>query len=251
MTLLEHASPSAAGSGWRALAIVAGLTLYGVVASPARGQSLERVGPRVIVVGEGTVSAEPDLAEIRSGVTTNAKTPKEATESNSRSMAAILTALTEAGVAQKDIQTSRFSIQPVYAPQDQRSEPKLISYRVANQVTAKIRHIDKLGDILERLATAGATDVWNVDFQVSDPGKSLDEARTAAIADARRKAEVYARAAGAALGRVVSIEEQSGSSFPIMRSTALAATPKGASVPISVGENTLHAVVTVSFDLVR
>src|SRR5205085_296486 len=170
--------------------------------APAQAESAERFVPRVTVRGEGMVAAAPDLAEIRSGVTTNAKSVREATETNSRAMAAILTVLNEAGIGQKDVQTSRFSIQPVYNSQDQRAEPKLTGYRVSNQVTAKIRHIDKLGEILERLAAAGATDVWNVDFQVSDPAKPLDEARTAAIADARHKAEVYARAAGVTLGRV-------------------------------------------------
>src|SRR5436190_2026760 len=82
-------------------------------------------------------------------------------------------------------------------------------------VSVGIKHVEKLGDVLDRLIAAGATDVWNVEFLVSDPGKALDQAREAAIADARRKAEVYARAAGITLGRVVSIEEESGASSPV------------------------------------
>ncbi len=151
---------------------------------------------RVIVIGEGSVSVTPDYAQIGSGVTTRAKTVKEATEANSKLMAAIINALLESGVAQRDVQTSRFSIQPIYAPQEPRNEPKLAGYSVSNQVRLKIRQIHKVGEILDRLVTAGATDIGNVEFLVSEPSKALDQAREAAIADARRKAEVYARASG-------------------------------------------------------
>src|SRR5260221_13640246 len=156
----------------------------------------------VIVIGEGSVSVTPDYAQIGSGVTTRAKTVKEATEANSKLMAAIINALLESGVAQRDVQTSRFSIQPIYAPQEPRNEPKLAGYSVSNQVRLKIRQIHKVGEILDRLVTAGATDIGNVEFLVSEPSKALDQAREAAIADARRKAEVYARASGIKLGRV-------------------------------------------------
>jgi uncharacterized protein YggE len=112
---------------------------------------------------------------------------------------------------------------------------------------AKIKHIDRLGDVLDRMIAAGATEVWNVEFLVSDPGKALDQAREAAIADARRKAEVYARAAGVTLGRVFSIEEESGPFAPEPR-RALAQSA-GAQMPIAPGENTLHATVTVGFEI--
>ena len=218
-------------------------------AAPARAQAPPA---RVVVSGEGKVNVIPDLAQVRSGVTTNAKNVKEAVESNSRIMAAIITALTEGGIAQKDIQTAQFSIQPVYSSQDQHSESKLTAYRVSNQVIAKIRHIDKLGDVLERLAAAGATDVWNIDFMVSDPSKALDEARETAIADARRKAEVFARAAGVTLGRVVTIEEEGAAAEPLsMRNRPMAAARDAAAVPIASGENTVRAVVTVGFDLAK
>jgi uncharacterized protein len=243
--------------GFAAAGLRHGLMLvFGVVAAanfgvpaPARAQAPPA---RVVVSGEGRVSVVPDLAQVRSGVTTNAKNVKDAVESNSRTMAAIITALTESGIAQKDIQTAQFSIQPVYSNPDQHSESKLTAYRVSNQVIAKIRHIDKLGDVLDRLAAAGATDVWNIEFLVSDPSKALDEAREAAIADARRKAEVFARAAGVTLGRVVAIEEEGAAAEPLsMRNRAMTVARDVAAVPIAGGENTLHAVVTVAFDLAK
>jgi len=83
-------------------------------------------------------------------------------------MAAVIKTLRDSGVAQSDIQTSRFLVQPVYAPQEPRTEPKLAGYSVS-KVRVKIRQIDQVGEILDRLVTAGATDICNVEFLVSEP----------------------------------------------------------------------------------
>jgi uncharacterized protein YggE len=203
---------------------------------------------RVVVSGEGSVSVAPDVAQIRSGVTTRGKTVREATEANSKIMAAILNALTESGIPQKDVRTAQFSIQPVYAAQEPGKEQRLVGYSVGNHVGARIKHIEKLGDVLDRLIAAGATDVWNVELLVSDPAKPLDQAREAAIADARRKAEIYAKAAGVALGRVFSIEEAGASAPGPMRALA---DRSAAAVPIAAGESTLRAAVTVEFEIAR
>jgi uncharacterized protein len=205
---------------------------------------------RVIVVGEASVSAPPDYAKIRGGVTTTAKTVKEATDANSKLMAAVTGALLDSGVAQNDIQTSEFSIEPVYSSQTSSAEPKLSGYRVSNQVNVKIHQLAKVGEILDRLVTAGATDVGNVQFLLSDPSKVLDQAREAAVADARRKAELYARASGLNLGRVAWITESPEFAPPVaaegrLKSVAMAA------VPIQTGENMLHASVTVGFDIAQ
>src|SRR5262245_4590756 len=89
---------------------------------------------RVIVTGEGDVAVAPDHAQITSGVTTRAKSVREATDTNSKVMAAVTAALLEAGVEQKDIQTSRFSIQPVYAPQGPKIGRASCRERVENAV---------------------------------------------------------------------------------------------------------------------
>src|SRR5215467_4431909 len=132
------------------------------VQAPAQQTQSPPIG-RVIVIGEGSVSVTPDYAQIGSGVTTRAKSVKEAMDANSRSMAAVIKALLDFGVAQSDIQTSRFLVQPVYAPQEPRTEPKLAGYSVS-KVRVKIRQIDQVGEILDRLVTAGATDICNVEF---------------------------------------------------------------------------------------
>ena len=89
-----------------------------------------------------------------------------------------------------------FSIYSVLTSPEPGKEQRLVGYGFGNHVSANIKHIDRLGDVLDRMTAAGATEVWNVEFLVSDPSKALDQAREAAIADARRKAEVYSRAAG-------------------------------------------------------
>lgn len=204
---------------------------------------------RILVVGVGKVQVAPDYARIRSGVTTSAKTVKEASDANSKLMSAITATLLASGIAQTDIQTSRFSVQPVYAPAQPGAAPKLSGYSVANQVEVVIRQIAKVGDILDRLATAGATDIGNITFLISDPSKALDQAREAAVADARHKAELYARASGVTLGRVLSITEGAvdGAPIPVARASAAMAAP----VPISGGEDTVEAHVTVGYDIAR
>jgi uncharacterized protein YggE len=206
---------------------------------------------RIIVIGEGSVSVPPDYAQIRSGVTTRAKTAKEAADTNSKVMSAVTAALIDSGIAQKDIQTAQFSIQPVYAPQEPRTEPKFSGYSVSNQVIVKIHQISKLGEILDRLVTAGATDVANIQFLLADHSKALDQAREAAVADARRKAELYARASGLTLGRVVWITEDPGYSPPMPMKAMQASAARAASVPIAIGEDTLQARITVGFDIAR
>jgi uncharacterized protein YggE len=217
----------------------------------ARAQPQPAPEGRVVVIGEASVSVPPDYAQVDSGVTTRAKTVREAVEANSRLMAAITAALVEAGIRQADIQTSRFSVQPVYAPQEPRSEPKLTGYSVSNQVRVKIRQIDKAGDILDRLVAAGATNVGNIAFLVSEPSKVLDRTREAAMADARRKAEVYARASGLRLGRVIWITEDAGFPPPMPMRAPAAPAGMAAAVPIATGEDTLHVRITVGFDLAQ
>jgi uncharacterized protein len=221
-------------------------TVIGAIPAPAQQSPLpER---RVIVIGEGSVTVAPDHARIRSGVTTRAKTAKDAADANSKVMAAIIAALLNAAIEQKDIQTSRFSVQPTYTSPQPNTEQKLSGFSVSNQVSVTIREIDKVSEILDRLITTGATDAGSVEFRHSDSSKALDRAREAAVADARRKAELYARAADLSLGSVTWITEDSEyvPSFPkaVARPAAMAAAP-----PIAAGEDTLHVRITVGFEM--
>jgi uncharacterized protein len=202
---------------------------------------------RVIVIGEGSVHVAPDYAQISGGVTTKGKTVKEATDANSKLMAAITAALLSAGIAQADIQTAQFSIQPVYAPPP--NEARLAGYSVSNQVTVTVRSLGKVSEALDRMVDAGVTDVGNVSFLHSDPAKALDQAREAAVADARRKAELYARALGFTLGRVAWITEDTGLMPPVVVAKFRAQAAMAAPVPIAPGEDTLRVQITVGFDI--
>jgi uncharacterized protein YggE len=249
------ALPAVAGASFRRSFVV--LAAAAAIFAPPGARAQQRAqqpqpmaDQRIVVSGDGSVSVPPDRAQVRSGVTTRAVTVKEAVAANSKLMSAVLAALGDAGIPPKDIQTSQFSIRPVYA-QEPRNEPKLTGYSVSNQVTVILREIGKVGDTLDRIIAAGATDAGNIAFLVNDPSKALDQAREAAVADAKRKAEVYAKAAGVQLGRVAWITEGSASGplppVPMMARAAGGAAP----VPIAAGEDTLRAHVTVGFDIAR
>ena len=242
----KFASRCVLASEARALVAVATMLVFSDVVSYAQ-QSQQTPEARIIIIGEGSVSVTPNYAQISSGVTTRSKTVKDGVEANSRLIIVIIAALKDAGIADKDIQTARFSIQPVYAQQEPRSEPKLSGYSVSHQVNVTVREIGKVSDVLDRVVAAGATDVGNVAFLVSDASKVLDQAREAAMADAQRKGEVYAKAAGVKLGRVEWITEDSSVASPV----PVMARAQAAPVPIAIGEDTLRVRVTVGFDIAR
>lgn len=197
----------------------------------------------VTVIGEATVAVAPDTAMIRIGVSSQGKTAREAGEANAKQMIAVLAAIKDNGIAERDIQTSRLSLQPQYDP-NKGGTARLTGFQATNQVTVRIRDIDKLPAVLDRAIAAGANEMSGIEFVVSEQSKLLDQARDDAIANARRKAELYAKAAGAKLGRIVSITEE-GSAPPPRPMQGL----RAGAVPIAPGEQTLRAVVTVSYEL--
>jgi uncharacterized protein YggE len=200
----------------------------------------------VTVAGEASVTVAPDLAELRAGVTSQGKSAREASEANARAMTKVLATLKDAGIADNDLQTSRLSLHPVHEG-SRGPAGKISGFQASNQVMVRIRDIDKVGEILDRAVAAGANDVSGVEFLVSDPSKVLDAARPQAVVDARRKAEIYAKATGLGLGRAAAINEE-GFAAPVgMRMSAARAT----STPVAPGQETLRVVVTVSFELLR
>jgi uncharacterized protein YggE len=229
---------------WRAdhasLRVILAL-VSGVGAAPALAQVTP---PAVIsVTGEATVSVAPDQAQIDGGVTTEAKTAREASETNNAAMGKVLLALKGAGIDEKDFQTARLSLQPQYAPN--RSGPNaVVGYQASNRVTIKLRDVTKVASVIDTLVAAGANNIGGINFMVSAASKLLDDAREQAIADARRKAEIYARAAGVTLGSPVSISEE-GSPAPMQFRKMSAGI--AASAPVAQGEETLQVTVSVSW----
>jgi uncharacterized protein len=213
--------------------------------APVSTQATEKLEKLVTVTGEGTVDAVPDNAVIRIGVSSQGKTARAASDANAREMNAVLAAIKDGGVAERDVQTSSLSLQPQYDPK-QTGPAHLIGFRVNNQITVKVRDIGKLAALLDRAIAAGANEMSGIEFKVSNEAKLLDQARTAAIADAHRKAELYAQAAGMQIGRVIVISEE-GATPPAPVYRALRA---GMAAPaIAPGEQAVHAVVTVSYEL--
>ena len=214
--------------------------LCAAVVPLASVQAAERL---VTVTGEAAVAIAPDAAVIRIGVGSQEKTEREASDANARQMTAVLAAIKDSGIAERDIQTSRLSLQPQYDP-NKSGTARLTGFQATNQVTVKIRDIEKLAAVLDRAIAAGANEMSGIEFVVSEQSKMLDQARDDAIADAHRKAELYAKAAGAKLGKVVSISEEG----PAPQPRPMQALRAGA-VPISPGEQTLRAIVSVSYEL--
>jgi len=197
----------------------------------------------ISVTGEASVSVPPDLAEIDGGVTSEAKTAREASEANNAAMGKVLQALKGAGIEEKDVQTARLSLQPQSAPN--RSGPSAIAgYRASNRVTIRVRDVTKVASVIDTLVGAGANEIGGINFVVSQASKLLDEARERAVADARRKAEIYAKAAGVTLGAPLSISEE-GNSAPVPYRRMAAG--MAASAPVAQGEETLAVTVSVSW----
>ena len=216
------------------------IILFACIVGLGQARATEKL---VTVTGEATVAVAPDTAMIRIGVTSQDKTAREAGEANAKQMTAVLAAIKDAGIADRDIQTSRLSLQPQYDP-NKAGTARLTGFQATNQVTVRIRDIDKLPAVLDRAIAAGANEMSGIEFVVSEQSKLLDQARDDAIADARRKAEIYAKAAGVKLGRVISITEEGSTPTPRPMQTM-----RAGAVPVAPGEQTLRAVVTVSYEL--
>jgi uncharacterized protein len=219
-----------------------------LLAEPALAETApaETAPPAVIsVTGEATVTVAPDVAQIEAGVTSDAKTAREASDANNAAMGKVLLALKGAGIEAKDFQTSRLSLQPQSAPN--RSGPSaIVGYRASNRVTVRLRDITKVAGVIDTLVAAGANDIGGISFMVSNASKLLDDAREQAVADARRKADLYAKAAGVTLGAPLSISEE-GAPGPVLYRGKLATTAMAVSAPVAQGEDTLQVTISVSW----
>jgi uncharacterized protein len=224
-----------------AIAAAALLISPGLLAAPALAQTAPPA--TISVTGEATISVPPDMAEIDGGFTSEAKTAREASNANNAAMGKLLLALKAGAIDEKDIQTSRLSLQPKSAPDHAGGVPAIVGYRASNHVTIRLHDVTKVAGVIDMLVGAGANDIGGINFMVSGASKLLDQAREQAIADARRKAEIYAHAAGVTLGAPLSISEGGGSPMPMQfRAKAM-----GAATPVAPGEETLQVSVNVSW----
>lgn len=234
----------------RTLALTAiGLPLAAATLTAAPALAEETKLPRMMTLtGHGEVKQVPDMVSVTAGVTTQGATAAEALAANTAAMTKVMETLKAGGIPDKDVQTSNFSVQPRYDYND--NPPKLEGYDVSNSVTVTLHDVKALGSLLDRLVQAGSNQINGISFGIDKPGAALDEARRAAAADARHKAEVYAAAAGVKLGNIISIfEQQAYMPAPIPMRSAMKAEMAAAPVPVAAGEQTLSMDVTVTWEI--
>ena len=186
------------------------------------------------------------------GVTNTGKTAAEAMPANAKAANALVSLIKSEGVAPADIQTSELSISPMFSQSapGQQAAPTITGYNVSNIVTVIVRDIPRLGGVFDKTVAAGANSIYGVGFGHNDPSALLDKARTLAVVDARRKADIYATAAGARIGRLIVLTEEPDRSPPVRLARANAAMAS-APTPIEAGEDKLTVTVTTRFELTQ
>ncbi|CDF32916.1 unnamed protein product [Chondrus crispus] len=197
------------------------------------------------VVGEGSASAVPDLATIDAGVTTTATTAVAALSENNRKFARVVAVLKEQGIADTDVQTSSFD---VFQDTRGRRENRTRVYTVSNSISIKVRDVDAVGGVLDALVRAGSNEINGVTFGLEDSQMTKDKARRLAVADAKRKAMLFAESAGVELGKVLAISETA-IQAPRENQFAEAAFGTQADTFVSGGELDVEVKVFVLFDI--
>lgn len=222
------------------------------VAAPLSAQSLPVQvvnGTRLDIVAEGRVTRVPDVARINAGVVTQAPSASQALQGNAQRMGRVVAALRRAGVTERDIQTSQINLNPDYRYREGQP-PLLTGYQASNSVSVRFRDISNAGRILDALVAEGANQINGPSLEVDRPEQALDEARAAAIRTARARAELYARATGKRVGRMLSISE--GGGFGAPRPVALdarATLDTAAQTKIEPGEQEVAVQIQVSYEL--
>ncbi|MGO7593771.1 SIMPL domain-containing protein [Rhizobium leguminosarum] len=236
----------------RTVLITALLALPLAAAAPAFAQEMKPREPVISVTGDGESSAAPDMAIVNLAVVKQAKTAREALDENNKAMNDVLAALKSGGIAERDLQTSGFSIQPQYnypQPVDgQQQQPQLIGYQTINSVTVRLRDLAKLGAVIDQSVSLGINQGGDIQFTNDKPDAVIEEARKAAVADAVKRAKTLSEAAGVKLGRILEINENVPRAMPqpVYRATMMKEA-SDAAVPVQGGENNYNVSVTVTF----
>ena len=201
----------------------------------------------IAMTGHGEIRVAPDMAQVTAGVATTAPTAAQALSANSSRMKGVFAALAKLGVPEKNIQTANFFVSPQYSNGDNNAPRRLTGYQVNNDVTVRLEDVGKLGGALDALVAAGANQINGVSFSIQNDAPLLEKARTLAVADARARAETYAKAAGVSLGPIISISEGGSEAPP--RPMYRMAVMQGAPTPIAAGEQSVSAEVSVVWEI--
>jgi uncharacterized protein YggE len=202
------------------------------------------------LAAEASVSRAPDLAILSAGVQVNGDTAQAAMAEQARLMNGVMAALKAAGIADRDLQTSNLSLNPRYEYRDN-VEPKIIGYTASNQLTVRVRNLDKVGQTIDALVSRGGNTLNGISFGLDKPEGIVNEARKAAMAEALARANLYASAAGLKVKRIVTISEGGGwapTPVPMMAMARMEmAAPEP--TPIAGGEVSFSASINVVFEL--
>lgn len=237
----------------RLLATAAVITLSSIAVAPALAQTIP-VAPAVIpdgtlldITATGKTTRVPDLATIRAGVVTQAPTAAAALSDNANRMSAVLSALKRAGIQPRDVATANVSLQPQYRYEDNKP-PVITGYQATNTVSIRFRDIAKSGQILDALVAQGANQIDGPNLSLDQPDAALDEARVDAVKRAQARAELYAKAAGLSVSRILTIAEGGEIAgppppMPVYRMAAA----KAADTQVLPGESDVTVTITVRF----
>jgi uncharacterized protein len=231
--------------------------LFGAASVPAVAQAQQTTtyaqpiaGTRLDVSATGEATRVPDVAIISTGVVTRAASARSALEQNAARMERVRAALRRAGIPDRDIQTSNINLNPEYRYAENQP-PRLTGYTASNQVSVRFRDIAKTGEILDVLVAEGANQINGPSLTIDKPEEALDEARTKAIAVGRARADIYARALGMRVVRLLSVSE-SGGSYPVpppMPVMMEARAMGGAATKIDPGEQKVSVTLGMTFEL--
>ena len=222
------------------------------IAAPAAAEvQVTATGPIVELTINESVEAEPDIATVGAGVTTQARTAVEAMRLNAQQMSAVVERIKQLGVAERDIQTTGINLGAQYDYNQQTQRPIFRGYQASNRVSVKLRQVERTGEVLDALVAAGATDLSGPDWSIDDDTAARAQARRQAMETARSQALEYARAAGYSDVRVLEISETTAPRPPMLYIGAVRAEAADASTPVQPGLVQAGVTVQVTYELTR
>ena len=233
-------------AGIAILVLMAGLATSCQPSVSAAAGANQQTG--ISVSGDGKVTVTPDVANIQLGIQAQAKTVADAQSQAVKAMNDVMAALTNNGVAQKDIQTQYYNIQQTTTYDNVKQQQIVTGYEVSNVVNAKVRDVTKAGSVIDAVTAAGGdlTRLNSIQFSLNDPTAATDKAREMAMADAKDTATQLAKLAGVTLGKPISISENN-TSVPLYAPVYAKAADSVSSTPISPGELDITLSVQVVY----
>lgn len=224
-----------------------------MMATPAAAEvAVESAGPVIALSVSESVSTDPDIANLSAGVTTVAPTAVEAMRQNAVQMRSVIDRIEALGVDEDDIQTSGVNLNAEYDYNQQTRQQEFRGYRVTNRVNVMLRDIQRTGEVLDALVAAGATDLGGIGWDIEDPAPAVEQARQAAFATARQRAQSYAELSGYSGVRLLEISENIQSRpMPMQREILVTGGVANDSTPVRPGQVNAGITVNFSFEMVE